>query len=88
VADAKRFETQFLEFMDATHPDIGSTIRSSGELSDETEEALRRAVQEFKSSFAPSGSPPPPKDEEAEALESEEQESVKRYRPPPPAQNA
>ncbi len=84
VADAKRFETQFIEFMDATHPEIGQAIRSSGDLSDETESSLRSAVEEFKSSFATSEAPPPPQEEDAEALESEEQESVKRYRPPPP----
>jgi F-type H+/Na+-transporting ATPase subunit alpha len=89
IADAKRFETQFIEFMDATHPEIGQAIRSSGDISEETEASLRTAVEEFKSSFAASGVPEPPKEAEAEALEGEGQESVKRYRPaPPPAQNA
>jgi F-type H+-transporting ATPase subunit alpha len=84
IADAKRFETQFIEFLDATYPEIGQAIRSSGDLSDDTETALKSAVEEFKSSFATSAAAPPPKDGDAEALESEEQESVKRYRPAPP----
>ena len=88
VADAKRFETQFIEFMDATHPEIGQAIRSSGDLSDETEGSLKSAIEEFTSSFAASEAAPPPQ-EDAEALEGEEQESVKRYRPaPPPAPSA
>jgi F-type H+-transporting ATPase subunit alpha len=84
IADAKRFETQFVEFMDATHPELGKEIRSSGDLSDETEAALRQAVQEFKDSFSPSAEAPPPKEAEANALEEEGQETVQRYRPPPP----
>jgi F-type H+-transporting ATPase subunit alpha len=84
VADAKRFESLFVEFLDATHPEIGKQIRSSGDLSDETEAALRTAVEEFKESFSPSAEAPPPKEAEAEALEEEGQETVQRYRPPPP----
>src|SRR5207245_377635 len=48
VADVKRFEEQFLTFMDASHPDVGTAIRSSGDLSEETEASLRAAVEQFK----------------------------------------
>ncbi len=83
VADAKRFETDLLLFMDASHPEIGEAIRSSGDLSEETEGQLRAAVQEFKGTFAPSGAAPPPREASAEELEEEGQEAVRRYRPSP-----
>jgi F-type H+/Na+-transporting ATPase subunit alpha len=43
------FEMSFLRFMDASHPDIGRKILESKDLNKETETALRRAIEEFKS---------------------------------------
>jgi F-type H+-transporting ATPase subunit alpha len=50
VNRVRTFEAAFHRFMQSTHPEIGETIQSSGLLSDETAEALRRAIVEFKES--------------------------------------
>jgi F-type H+-transporting ATPase subunit alpha len=82
LADAKRFEAGFLEFMELSHRDIGAAIKDSGDLSDETEGALRAAVTEYKATFAPSGPTQVLHAPEADALETEEQEVITtRQRP-------
>jgi F-type H+-transporting ATPase subunit alpha len=82
LADAKRFEVGFLEFMDLSHPEIGAAIKDSGDLSDEAEASLRAAVTEYKATFASSGPPRVPNEAEAEALTSEEQETIKTHQRP------
>jgi F-type H+-transporting ATPase subunit alpha len=42
------FESGFHKFLETNHPDIGGQIASTKELSSETEEALRTAIEEFK----------------------------------------
>ena len=42
------FEESFHRFMETSHPDIGKRIAEDKELSDETEEALKKAIAEFK----------------------------------------
>ncbi|MEE8353169.1 MAG: F0F1 ATP synthase subunit alpha, partial [Dehalococcoidales bacterium] len=44
------FETGLQAFMESSHPEIGSTIARAKELTEETEEALKGAIQEFKQS--------------------------------------
>lgn len=51
VSQTAVFETNFLRFMLANHPDIGKTIVASKDLTPETEEKLKTAVTEFKHSF-------------------------------------
>ena len=46
------FETEFTRFMAASHPELGQSIAKTKELSQEAEEALKKAVQEFKQGFA------------------------------------
>jgi F-type H+/Na+-transporting ATPase subunit alpha len=46
------FETNFLRFMDASHPDVGRKVLETKDLDKETETALRRAIEEFKSAGA------------------------------------
>jgi F-type H+-transporting ATPase subunit alpha len=82
LADAKRFETGLIEFMDLAHPEVGEAIRRGGDLSDETEAALRSAIEDYKRTFEPSGEVAPPHEAEADALTDEEQETVKRYQRP------
>jgi F-type H+-transporting ATPase subunit alpha len=53
VEDAKRFVTSFNDFVDTRHPEILSTIRDTGDLSDETEAKLKEALQAFGSTFVP-----------------------------------
>jgi F-type H+-transporting ATPase subunit alpha len=57
VEDARRFVEELATFLDTRHADIPQTIRSSGALSDETEDALRRAIEDFKQTFQPSAPP-------------------------------
>jgi F-type H+-transporting ATPase subunit alpha len=42
------FETNFHRFMEANHPKIGKNIAREKEITAQTEEALKKAVTEFK----------------------------------------
>jgi F-type H+/Na+-transporting ATPase subunit alpha len=55
VEDAKRFETEFLQYMETRHPDVGEHIREQGTLPEEVEDRLKSALSEFSKAFAPSG---------------------------------
>ncbi len=44
------FEVGLQAFMESSHPEIGATIARAKELTEETEEALKGAIQEFKQS--------------------------------------
>ncbi|MEE8470518.1 MAG: F0F1 ATP synthase subunit alpha, partial [Dehalococcoidia bacterium] len=46
-------EEAFHRFMDSNHPEVGKAIASSRDLSDETEDALKKAVTEFKLTVSP-----------------------------------
>jgi F-type H+-transporting ATPase subunit alpha len=85
VEDVRRFEAELLDFMDASHPDVGEHIRTEGTLPDEVEARLKDAVEEFKGRFRPSGERPAPREKDADPMaEGEEgQDSVKRYRRSP-----
>ncbi|MFC2006227.1 F0F1 ATP synthase subunit alpha, partial [Chloroflexota bacterium] len=50
VAQASAFETNFHQFMEANHPEIGKAIVQEKDLSTETEETLKAAIGEFKQS--------------------------------------
>ncbi len=50
--DVSSYEKEFLDFMDANHPEIGGDIRSSKKISSENEAALKNAIAEFKETFA------------------------------------
>ena len=54
VKDVTRCEKEFLEFMEANHPEIGADIKTSKKISDENEEALKNAIAEFKETFVAS----------------------------------
>jgi F-type H+-transporting ATPase subunit alpha len=58
AADARRFVLGLGEYLDTRHPDICETIRSSGNLSEETETSLKDAIAAFAESFAPSDEGP------------------------------
>jgi F-type H+-transporting ATPase subunit alpha len=84
VEDVSRFEAEFLDHIDANHPQIPEHIREKGDLPDNVEQQLHDAVKEFRRRFRPSEGAPPLREAEAEAMEQEEieQEGVKRYRRP------
>ena len=58
VEDAKRFVVGLGEFLETRQPEILSAIRTSGELSAETEAALRSAIDSFASTFRPTQTGP------------------------------
>ena len=82
VDDVGRFEAEFLEHIDANHPEIRDHIRDVGTLPEDVEQRLTDAIKEFRRRFRPSEGAPPLREAEAEAMEAEaiEQEGVKRYR--------
>ncbi len=55
VEDAKRFVQEFAGYLETRSPEVFSTIRDSGELSEEIEETLRSALEAFKATFQPTG---------------------------------
>jgi F-type H+/Na+-transporting ATPase subunit alpha len=55
VEDAKRFVTGLNEYLDTRHQDILETIRTTGDLSEETEGALKAAIEAYTETFVPTG---------------------------------
>jgi F-type H+-transporting ATPase subunit alpha len=58
VEDAKRFISELLTFIDTRHDGVFSAIRETGELSEETEAELQRAIEAFSETFVPSSGGP------------------------------
>lgn len=54
VKDVTRCEREFLDFMEANHPEIGADILNTKKITDENEEALKKAIAEFKDTFVSS----------------------------------
>lgn len=55
VADVTRFEKELLAFLGANYPEIGQSIVSEKKITAENEEALKKAISEFKETFAVTG---------------------------------
>ncbi|UNX53976.1 F0F1 ATP synthase subunit alpha [Georgenia sp. TF02-10] len=77
VADVARFEREMLDHL-RRNSDVLSTIASTGRLEPETEEALRAAVEDFRTGFLdaegnPLGAEPDTDTEEPEAERAQEQ---------------
>ncbi|MBM4079278.1 MAG: F0F1 ATP synthase subunit alpha, partial [Planctomycetes bacterium] len=53
AAQIRRFESEFLAFMDKERPQVGHTIETEKVLSDDTRKALTEAIQAFKKRFKP-----------------------------------
>ena len=51
VDKVRDFEVAFHRFMESNHPQIGQDIEEKGEIVPETEEALKKAIGEFKQSM-------------------------------------
>ena len=51
VEDILRFEKEFFEFLNTKYPEIPEKIASEKEISEETDAALKKAIEEFKASF-------------------------------------
>src|SRR5574344_1724146 len=51
TADITRFESELFEFLKTNYPEIPNSIKDTKEISDETDEKLVKAINEFKDSF-------------------------------------
>ncbi|MBC8367439.1 F0F1 ATP synthase subunit alpha [bacterium] len=51
VARVREFEAQFLAYMEAQHPAVGTAIKEQGVMSDEIEAELKAALEEFHKQF-------------------------------------
>jgi F-type H+-transporting ATPase subunit alpha len=51
LKEVRRFNSELISFIRDRYPQIGDTIRTTGELKPETEELLKKALEEFKASF-------------------------------------
>jgi F-type H+-transporting ATPase subunit alpha len=59
IEDAKRWEEEYLDFMETRHGDIGRTIVETGKLDDDLEAKVKGALDEFGQTFQPSEEGPP-----------------------------
>ena len=51
LSDISRFEKEFYEFIDTKYPDIPASIKAEKVITEDTEAALQKAIEEFKASF-------------------------------------
>ena len=51
VEDITRFESEFFEFLDTKYPEVPNAIATEQVISEETEDTLKKAIDEFKASF-------------------------------------
>jgi F-type H+/Na+-transporting ATPase subunit alpha len=84
VADIRRFEAEFLDYIGRERSGIYEAILSSGKLEDETVSQLEDAVGKFKQQFTPSSGESLVNEPEPDAMDADEvdQEAIRRYRPP------
>jgi F-type H+-transporting ATPase subunit alpha len=48
------YESQMLEFMDSKYPEVLAEVKEKGDISDELNEKMKKALDEFKNVFQPS----------------------------------
>jgi F-type H+-transporting ATPase subunit alpha len=93
VDEVRRFEDEFLDFLQRSHDGVYASIRETGELTDDTATALKDAIEEFRRGFDVGGEMLVSADDEDEQVEPTEEEDidretvVRRPPPPPPAQD-
>jgi F-type H+/Na+-transporting ATPase subunit alpha len=89
VDDVRRFEDEFLDYLQRSHEGVYASIRETGELGGDTATALKDAIEEFRRGFEVGGGEMLVVEEQpAEPLEEEDidREKVTRYVPPPAPQ--
>ncbi len=89
VEDVRRFEREFLDYLQRQHAGLYTSIAETKELPDEAAQALRDAIDDFKRGFETSSGQLLVNDEPVEALEASEvdQEKITRHvRRPAPRQ--
>ena len=82
VADVRRFEVEFLDFVGRSHQGIYDAITQSGKLGDDTIEQLKAAIAEFAKQFQVADGTPLIKDEPVAAMDkgAEGQEKIRAHR--------
>ncbi|GAA4060239.1 F0F1 ATP synthase subunit alpha [Nonomuraea soli] len=80
VSDIRRFESEFLDYVNSGHKGIFDTIRETRELSDDTVTALKGAITEFKKGFTTSSGELLVQDEPVAPLDKDEvgQEKIQK----------
>ena len=51
INQCQEFEEGFLRYMETAHPEVGRSILDSRDLTDDNEETLKKAIQDFKLTF-------------------------------------
>jgi F-type H+-transporting ATPase subunit alpha len=72
VEDIRRFDAEFLDFLQRNHPAILDAIRTTSDLSDDTVALLESAIGEFKKQFTTASGTPLINDEPVAALAEED----------------
>ncbi len=80
VADIRRFESEFLDFIGRERPKIFEVIAATRELTDDTVASLQEAIDTFKKQFSSSATAAV-NEAEAEALAGEDNEQITRQVP-------
>ena len=80
VADIRRFESEFLDFIGRERPKIFEVIATTKELTDDTVASLQEAIDTFKKQFSSSVTAAV-NEAEAEALAGEDNEQITRQVP-------
>ena len=80
VADIRRFEAEFLDFIAHERKQIFEVISATKELSDDTIKSLEEAITTFKTQFKSSVAPAV-NEKKAEALTGEDNEQITRQVP-------
>ncbi|YCK41803.1 F0F1 ATP synthase subunit alpha [Actinomadura sp. ATCC 39365] len=80
IEDIRRFEQEFLDYLQSSHKGIFDSIRETNELTDDAVTSLKDAVTEFKKGFTTSSGELLVKDEPVAPLEADEvgQEKIKK----------
>ena len=94
VEDVRRFEDEFLDYLQRSHDGVYASIRETGELTDDTATTLKDAIEEFRRGFEVGGGEMlVSADDEDDQVEPTDEEDidretvVRRPPPPPPAQD-
>jgi F-type H+-transporting ATPase subunit alpha len=72
LEDIRRFDSEFLAFMDRSAPEVFAAIRTTSDLSDDTVSVLEKSIGEFKKQFTTRSGELLIKDEPVAALSDEE----------------
>jgi len=83
VADVRRFETEFLDFLGRSHQGIYDAILQSGKLEDDTVEQLKAGIGEFTKQFQVADGSGLQKEEPVDAMDKSDQgqEKIRSHKP-------